>query len=475
MVTLNFGGAEDMHRMSAEQTVALRRLNAAAQVPPTTYAVFQPERGETGTLHLQGYFEFEKRMTLAQVKKHLGNGVHLEVAAGTQQQCIDYCTKETDLDADPPVYGRIDGGEVVEFGEPMKLNKHGKTSGSRTDWADVLKMLKTGSSNVEVIEKHPAIAPNVRALQHVRFAYQCERSRCGPTKLVVFWGAPDTGKTTTARSLCEEGTYFILTADGKSLWWDGYDPDKHKTVIFDEFVGSRMPLTFLNQLADVLDINVQTKGGFSRFLADRIIITSNFSPREWYSACAEARVESLFRRITLEIEFMLVDQIIDLHGDPTKMERRLHLNVHKGKFNFGQINSRYPLDDCCKELLELHKKQFYLNQPGHIRPEAVEPVVVIDDIEEISELEESIELDTDAEVQRRLRNVERVRNAKRRRLAEFDSDSEGQRELSAQLGESQDWPVVVEHSSASDSDVDDPPSPTPVRRVGHHRFRSLDE
>lgn len=352
MVTLNFGGAADMAHLTQAHTLALRRLNAAAQVPPCTYAVFQPECGENGTYHIQGYFEFDKRLTLAQVKKHVGERCHLDPAKGTQEQCIEYCTKLTDLDADPPVYGRVEDGEVVTFGTPMKVNKQGRTSGSRTDWADVWKMVKEGCSNTAILECHPAMIPNVRAIQHARFAVQCETSRDWTTKLLVLWGSPDSGKTTTAISLCEPGKYFIVAADGKGLWWDGYDPMIHETIIFDEFVGSRCPITFLNQLCDCIDVNVQTKGGYTRFLAKRVIITSNFSPREWYAAVTESRQESLWRRIQTEVEFSLVDEIIDLHGDPTKTEKRLVQKVHKGMWHYDVTKSKYPWSE---EMLTLVK------------------------------------------------------------------------------------------------------------------------
>jgi len=345
MVTLNFAGAMGPDDFTPEQTMSLNRLNAAAQVLPCTFAIFQPEIGETGTYHVQGYFEFNKRMTLKQVKDHVGSRAHLDLCSekSTQAQCIAYCTKETDLDADPPVYGRVEDGEIVQYGEPMKVSeKTGRTGGSRTDWADVWAMVKQGAKNTDILDKHPAMIPNVRAIQHARFAVQCESSREWTTKLLVLWGTPDSGKTTTAISLCEKGRYFIVAADGKQLWWDGYDPSIHDTVIFDEFVGSRAPITFMNQICDSIDLNVQTKGGFSRFLAKRVIITSNFSPREWYRNCVEARQESLWRRIATEVEFRLVDEVIDMHGDPADVERRLQLVLHKGTFDPILVKSKYP-------------------------------------------------------------------------------------------------------------------------------------
>jgi len=118
MITLNFGGCETPDDFEPKHTIALRRLNAAAQVPPTSYAIMQPERGEEGTYHVQAYFEFEKRMTHAQVMKHVSTAEHkcwIEPAKGTQDECIAYCSKEG-------AGGRVEGGELLTFGTPMKLN-----------------------------------------------------------------------------------------------------------------------------------------------------------------------------------------------------------------------------------------------------------------------------------------------------------------------------------------------------------------
>jgi len=311
----------------------------------------------------------------------------------------------------------------------MRLNANGKTSGSRTDWSDVLRMIKVNEPTGAILEKHPAMIPNTRAIQHVRFVFQCERSREEATKLLVLWGHPDTGKTTTAISLCEEGRYFVLTADGKSVWWDGYDPDRHETIILDEFVGSRMPLTFLNQLCDTLDINVQTKGGFTRFLAKRVIITSNFSPREWYAATAESRQESLWRRISTEVEFRLEDEVIDMHGDPSKTHKRLRLIVHKGVWNWAFVKSRYPF---CAADAVTHSK--------HAMRLADEPVEPPSPIPE-RDLQRSA---SDAYVARRV--LDYAEFAKRRRGRSW------------QLGDSQDEPIELSCSEELEEDEDADPA-----------------
>jgi hypothetical protein len=60
-----------------------------------TYVCFQPEIGESGTPHLQGYIELSKAMRISALKK-LGSPwslAHFEGRRGTQAQAIDYCRK----------------------------------------------------------------------------------------------------------------------------------------------------------------------------------------------------------------------------------------------------------------------------------------------------------------------------------------------------------------------------------------------
>ncbi len=64
------------------------------------WMIIQAEKTpETGVLHLQGGIYFKNPMTLSQVKELFpidtngGYPVHLEVAKGTAQQVLVYCTK----------------------------------------------------------------------------------------------------------------------------------------------------------------------------------------------------------------------------------------------------------------------------------------------------------------------------------------------------------------------------------------------
>lgn len=69
------------------------------------YCVWQIERGEEGTPHVQGYVSLKVKKTIVQLKEWLPRA-HFECARGNPSQNRSYCTKED---------GRIEG--PFEFGE----------------------------------------------------------------------------------------------------------------------------------------------------------------------------------------------------------------------------------------------------------------------------------------------------------------------------------------------------------------------
>lgn len=57
------------------------------------FIVYQLEVGESGTPHLQGYVVFKKPMRLSAVRQLIPRA-HLDIARGTNEQNIAYCTKD---------------------------------------------------------------------------------------------------------------------------------------------------------------------------------------------------------------------------------------------------------------------------------------------------------------------------------------------------------------------------------------------
>ena len=112
-------------------------------------------------------------------------------------------------------------------------------------------------------------------------------------------------------------------------------------------------MTLLNQLADRCKLHLQIKGGHTVFLAERIIITSNFAPADWWKNMSKESFEALERRIDYCARFSLRDEFVG--ADKLQVAKRLHLEYvggadrYVGLRNAIVCNPHAPqLDTCCK-------------------------------------------------------------------------------------------------------------------------------
>ena len=91
--------------------------------------------GQGGTPHLQGYLECANRVRFTQLRKIGGlQRAHFEIRRGTQQEAIDYCHKD---------------GDVEEFG-----TKVASQQGKRTDLDNVIEAVKEGASVRDLWQNH---------------------------------------------------------------------------------------------------------------------------------------------------------------------------------------------------------------------------------------------------------------------------------------------------------------------------------
>lgn len=332
MITLN------MHDLDGQaEKLSLQHFNAACQVHPCTYAVFQPEIGKNGTNHIQAYVEMASPLSLTSIKKHFGQRIHAEICKGTQAQCVDYCTKEDT---------RVPGAEPVTYGEAMKANpRTGGTQGSRSDWSDAWNRLKKGERVDQILDQHPHMLPCNRALTHARSAVLLAHTRRRKTKTTILYGDAGTGKSTTAYNLAKmQGDFYNLMPNGNGgLWFDGYDPLVHTTVVLDEFTGGKCKLTLLNMLMDEWPMQVETKGGTLPFLAKHLIICSNFHPSKWYDFENPEKhlcYPALRRRIDNLVSFKLKEEKT-LGKVHTKTVTKIKVEI--GIFPISVVKSPYPL------------------------------------------------------------------------------------------------------------------------------------
>jgi len=223
------------------------------------YCVYQLERGDQGTLHVQGYCILKKKKTLTGMKK-LNPRAHWAIRRGTHDEARDYCLKEE---------GRERPGD--EWGEPPHR-------GARTDVATFADAIKTTSmSEKEVFEAFPN--------EYLRFGSMFDRARLlfvEPrtwfTKGVCYWGPTRTGKS--RRAFGENPNAYFKMKNSTADWWDGYTGQE--VVIINDFYGW-IPYCELLRLLDTYPHRVKIHGGFVNFSAKKIVFTSNKHPKDWYN------------------------------------------------------------------------------------------------------------------------------------------------------------------------------------------------
>ncbi len=250
----------------------------------STYLVYQLEKGDLDTEHYQGYVEFLNRKKGTTVKRLVGSNPHIEAAKGSPTQASAYCKKDD---------SRLDG--PWEYGELTVI-----TQGSRTDLTAVKESIDSGKNLLEISGEYPATYMQYHAgiekFYNMRVTHRTEK-----TKFIIFWGITDEGKSHLANLF--PNCYSCPRATS-SQFYDGYDPNRHETVIFNDFKGA-LPFSELLQLTDKWPYEVNKKGSQIVWKPKYLIITSNFEPEIWYrKKSLDNRVWPAFRRrIDLEVEF----------------------------------------------------------------------------------------------------------------------------------------------------------------------------
>lgn len=236
------------------------------------YLVYQYEQGESGTYHWQGYVEFKSQTRYEQAKNLLGsNTIHVERRRGNQKQAIDYCKKDE---------SRVEGSTPFEHGIPKQT-----TQGARNDLVEFKEAIKEGKRKRDLVDEHTTcMAKYGRFYDTVRGLYRPERTE--PKKVYLLIGPPRCGKTRSVMEAHrgeERHKLFDMPLSNGTMWHDGYDG--HSDVLIDDFAGAASHITLTNflRLIDPWNpVQVPVKGGFVWWNPDKIYITTNIWPREWY-------------------------------------------------------------------------------------------------------------------------------------------------------------------------------------------------
>lgn len=263
-----------LNNYTKEEEESLKNLTT--KNPKVTYHVFGRESGESGTPHLQGYFEFKTSIRLTQAKGLISSRCHIEQRRGSAQAAAAYCKKD---------------GDYQEYG------KQSTGRGARNDLDDIYKACKEGKPIAEIRDTWPS--QYIRYKRTIDDVWREVRAveRDTPPEVVVLWGRTGAGKTRSVWDNFPRNDIYMSTGE---RWFDGYSGEP--VVLFDDFNGSEFKLSYLLKLLDRYPFRVPYKGGFVNWNPKKIFITSNKDPKEWYIHSHPEQVSAMFRRFT-EIKY----------------------------------------------------------------------------------------------------------------------------------------------------------------------------
>lgn len=213
------------------------------------FLIYGKELGETGTPHLQGYVQLEQKRRLASVKELIPRA-HLEIARGTVDENIKYCSKQ-----DPNPF--IKGTPVCQ--------------GQRNDLISLREAVRLNPiSRNELVDQHLTVAaryPRVADMLHDIFHPPQDLDKLNNEWFV---GPPGNGKSRTARQ--ENPSHF---AKYMNKWFDGYDNED--TIIIEEVGPQHATFASLLKIwADHYVFTAESKGSSRKIRPSKIIVTSNY-------------------------------------------------------------------------------------------------------------------------------------------------------------------------------------------------------
>jgi len=244
------------------------------------YFIVGKEVADTGTPHLQGYFQLRRRHNLSYVRDLLGSRIHFEVARGSAKQNRSYCSKD----------GCFREGGCIPSGRD--------TSKTRDDIAREFKLAyRSGAAGLDQFsDDNPGawFYSGFTLLRNTQLIVQPIHRPDIQVKWI--WGDPGTGKSRTAH---EELPNAYLK-EPRTKWWNGYLHEKE--VIIDDFGPMGIDLNHLLRWFDRYKCLVETKGGMLALHATTFIVTSNFEPSDCFKdkdGVPHPQMEALYRRINV--------------------------------------------------------------------------------------------------------------------------------------------------------------------------------
>lgn len=246
------------------------------------------EAPTTGTPHLQGVLRTKENpsnkngYSVKWVCDNIYRHMDVRIMMGTLEQAKAYCSKPETHKGGPWSIGTLEDGRSAAGQAVAAIGR--KVQHDRMK--EVQKAIIEGHDDAYLWHNYFNVMVNHHnAMNKFRLSITTQE-RNWHTKMLVLTGPPGTGKSALALEICKNhggGYWFKKPKFGGTLWADGYDPIKHKVIVFDEFDGSVMPFEEFNRIHDRYPYYFETKGSMVPCLAELSIVISNKLPRAWWS------------------------------------------------------------------------------------------------------------------------------------------------------------------------------------------------
>lgn len=232
----------------------------------------------TGTPHLQGYIYFKNPRQFHAIQKMFPRA-HLTPAKGSPHDNFMYCSKD---------------GNFHERGtRPESPNKKGGDS-NRDRWHAARMAAQEGRFDDIDSDIYMRCYGTIK---RIRYDAMLNQNGLTDTEEIMewYWGKSGTGKSRKART--ENPNAFIKTCN---KWWDGYMGED--VVIIEDFDIEHKKLCYhLKIWGDRYVFPAEVKGGGIKCRPKKLIITSNYHPREIWERHQD--LEPILRRFNA-IEFV---------------------------------------------------------------------------------------------------------------------------------------------------------------------------